>query len=162
MQLPVRNPEQGTGIQQTGGIFGLASYIAAHHDTIEADFCRYFGVDLLDLYRGRLSLRKIGVLLRALPGDSATAIAVHGEAALWTVTNYQLADVVDAAALTCWAVVAANSKRTPRVPPRSYRPKRPGSGTPDTADDTPRMSTADEVRAFFGPTSITYTGSDKP
>lgn len=97
------------------------------------------------------------MLLRALPHDSALQVETHGEAALWTLTNYQLADIVDTTALTQWAVVAANSKRAPRVPSRYPRPSRRRE---PSLDETPQMSTSDEVRAFFGPSSITYVGAD--
>lgn len=105
-----------------------------------------------------MSLRKIGVLLRALPGDSMLGRAVHGEAGSWTLTNYQLADVIDAAALTYWAVIAAHAKRPPRTPPRYPRPAQVAAGGDPDDDDTERLSTSEEIRAFFGPASITYVG----
>lgn len=39
---------------------------------MEADLSRYHRVDFRDYYRGRLSLRRIGVLLRYLPREAAT------------------------------------------------------------------------------------------
>lgn len=56
---------------------------------------RYYGVDLLDLWRGRLSLRRVAVLVDTLPPSSATAVAVHGERALWGPTEHLLATIVD-------------------------------------------------------------------
>jgi hypothetical protein len=39
---------------------------------VEADLLRYFQVDLLDLWRGRLSYRRLALLIRHLPSESWT------------------------------------------------------------------------------------------
>lgn len=69
-----------------------------HGDEIEADLQRYYGLDLLDLYRGRLSLRKVGVLIAHLPLGSATVAALSGAAEGWVMGDYLLADVFNATA----------------------------------------------------------------
>lgn len=40
---------------------------------MEADLARYYQIELADLWRGRLSLRRLFVLLRWLPYESAVA-----------------------------------------------------------------------------------------
>lgn len=51
---------------------------------MEADFQRYYGIDYLDRWRGKLSLRRIHVLMRQLPAQSATASAMRDYEAHWS------------------------------------------------------------------------------
>lgn len=37
---------------------------------MEADLQRFYNIDLVDLYRGKLSLRKLSILVEHLPSDS--------------------------------------------------------------------------------------------
>lgn len=46
---------------------------------MEADLSRYHRVDFRDYYRGGLSLRRIGVLLRYLPREAATNYVARDE-----------------------------------------------------------------------------------
>ncbi|WP_131814125.1 hypothetical protein [Mycolicibacterium fortuitum] len=77
-----------------GKLIGLLRLLGEHGDAIEADLQRYYQLDLCDLYRGTLSLRRIGVLVRQLPGESALVRSIYGPgyspvdllADLWTVT----------------------------------------------------------------------------
>lgn len=73
----------------------LAVVLRHHSGPLEADLARVYGIDLLDFWRGRLSLRALSVRVRYLPRGSA----------LWQVTNsdltwpdetYLLATAVDA------------------------------------------------------------------
>ncbi|MEV0494783.1 hypothetical protein [Streptomyces atratus] len=66
-----------------------------HAEAIEADLLRHYGVDLLDWHRGRLSSRRLALLVQHMPRDSALARELHGEAAEWTVVEHLLAHVVD-------------------------------------------------------------------
>lgn len=108
-----------------------------HPDEVEADLQRYYAVDLRDLWRGGLTLRRVGVLLRGLPDDSLFATAMRREtpastasagdldAARWGMTHELLAAVIDATNQVGWAVFqAASSKRLP--PPAPFL--RPGKG----------------------------------
>lgn len=61
---------------------------------MEADLARYYRLELADLWRGRLSLRRLAVLIRHLPADSAVAVALGGEG--WTLSHYLMADMVHA------------------------------------------------------------------
>lgn len=72
---------------------------------IEADLQRHYGTDLCDLWRGKVSLRRIAVLVRQLPPDSRTAHnlrGVYGEAAQWTTTEALLAVAIDELAALRW------------------------------------------------------------
>ncbi|MFI6107263.1 hypothetical protein [Streptomyces sp. NPDC051310] len=65
-------------------------------------------MDLLDWHRGRLSSRRLAVLVRHMPRDSALARAVHGEAADWGVSDYLLAAAVDHLAESNWMFATVN------------------------------------------------------
>lgn len=84
---------------------GLLSLIREHGDAIEADLA-FRGYDLLDLWRGKLSPRKVDVLIRGLPADSATRMAMNERQPLWSRTDFILADLVDATNSVAW--VSAN------------------------------------------------------
>jgi hypothetical protein len=117
-----------------------------HHAAVEADFAHYYpGVDLADLWHGRLSWRRVGVLLAGLPTHgTALARALTGtDAGEWTVTDYLLAEVVDAARLNVWATAQVNSTRRIKQPDPLPRP-----GDGDAGSSIPGSSRA-AVRAFF-------------
>jgi hypothetical protein len=82
--------------------------VEEHAEALEADLLRHYGVDLLDWHRGRLSSRRLAVLVRHMPRDSALARAVHGEAADWDVSDYLLAAAVDHLAESNWMFATVN------------------------------------------------------
>ncbi|MEU0949166.1 hypothetical protein ABZ379_41795 [Streptomyces canus] len=90
---------------------------------------RHYGVDLLDWHRGRLSSRRLRVLVEHLPADSSYARAVHGEQADWTVTDHLLAAVVDHLAVANWmfATVHRDEDAEPAEYPEAV--PRPGEGS---------------------------------
>ncbi|QWW20127.1 hypothetical protein I6B53_03250 [Schaalia sp. 19OD2882] len=63
------------------GIPGLLSLLARRWEAIEADLLRVYGVDLLGLFRGELTLRRLAVLVRGMPPGSTTAFLEGGRAA---------------------------------------------------------------------------------
>ncbi|MFI6467684.1 hypothetical protein [Streptomyces sp. NPDC050528] len=115
-------------------------------------------MDLLDWHRGRLSSRRLAVLVKHLPRDSATLDGLHGEAAQWSVTDYLLASAVDQLAEANWMFATVN--RDEDADPLEYpkpvpRPEThnssPAHGTsappPDTAtEDNPSPA---ELARFF-------------
>lgn len=118
-------------------------------------------MDLLDWHRGRLSSRRLAVLVRHLPQDSATLRELHGEVADWTVGDYLLAAVVDQLTEANWMFATVN--RDEDAEPLDY-PKpvpRPGAAErtagADTAEPAPgasepppvRNPTATELAQFF-------------
>lgn len=71
------------------------------------------GIDLLDFWRGRMTARRLDLLISHLPVESALAIALNpdnAELTRWRAGDYILADLVD-------ATMAAHFKN-PRPYPR--------------------------------------------
>lgn len=71
--------------------------LTEYHEELEIDLHGQ-GVDLLDVWRGRLSLRRLELLIRHLPATSRLGRAVNPDSALhaeWTPTTYLLADLFD-------------------------------------------------------------------
>ncbi len=118
-----------------GKIAALDAFLDEYADDVEADLAA-LDVDLLDLYRGGLSYRRLGVLVERLPAESATKTAVrerlddddvpvaepagHGP---WSHTDLLLASVLDALHVLAWQNTQIHgSKRT--SPPEPVR--RPG------------------------------------
>lgn len=82
------------------GIVGLLRLLREHEDAVEADLSQYHHIDYRDRWRfdeagtRRLTLRRIVVLLRHLPADSATMRAL-GRPGL-RFEHYLLADLFTA------------------------------------------------------------------
>lgn len=72
-------------------------------------------MDLADLYRGRLTPRRLAVFIAGFPADSATARAVQGPTVRWTLTDQLLASVFDALAAISWQL--GGDKHAPRPKP---------------------------------------------
>jgi hypothetical protein len=120
--------------------------LSEHHSAIEADLAHYYGADLLDLYRGTLSVRKLFALVSGLPQGSALHRALRGDAADWDTNDYLLAAVVDYLAVANWLFIQANSKKGTKNPfPEPV--KRPGAKSKD--DEPKRFASAKEVSAFL-------------
>ncbi|MGI5196932.1 hypothetical protein ACQEVY_25395 [Streptomyces sp. CA-288835] len=121
-------------------------------DELEADLLEFFGVDLLNLWRGRLSLRRIGVLINSLmnkPGRSTLLMAMD-ERAKWSEREYLLARMSDALELSNFLFLKAN------VPDEDARDlefpapiPRPGEPEPQPTSKV-EFSDAAELTTFFG------------
>jgi hypothetical protein len=99
---------------------------------------RFYGIDLLGLWRGELSPRRLAALVSNLPRDAAVHRATYGERARWGDTEHLLADVVDLLQLLWWAQTKDGSKNRNRpkplprpgvTPPKDERTERIGSGS---------------------------------
>ncbi|MEV3860711.1 hypothetical protein AB0J38_41180 [Streptomyces sp. NPDC050095] len=117
---------------------------------LEADLLEFFGIDLLDVWRGRLSLRRIGVLIDALvkkPGRS-TLLAAMDERASWSESDYLLARVSDALELSNFLFLKANAEQSDdlELPDPVARP---GDPEPQPVPE-PEFASSGEVSAFFG------------
>ncbi|WP_115728245.1 hypothetical protein [Actinomyces culturomici] len=76
-------------------------------------------MDLLNLFRGRLTLRRLGVLIKGLPPGSATGYAEGGAAAL----SNEAALIRDVGwRLECAVLGAAGAKQS-QLPPRPEPPE---------------------------------------
>lgn len=77
----------------------------------------YHGLDIRDLWRGRLTWRRLGVLIRGLPVESLTRTAIRNETPVtalrsqssdadygpWTQTDMLLAELIDLTRWLQWA-----------------------------------------------------------
>ncbi|MFE9258612.1 hypothetical protein [Streptomyces sp. NPDC006879] len=87
-------------------------------------------MDLLDWHRGRLSSRRLAVLVKHMPQDSAVGRELHGEDSQWKVTDYLLAAAVDHLAAANWMFACVNTDEESDPPQAPVPVPRPG-GDPD-------------------------------
>ncbi|WP_457032608.1 hypothetical protein [Kitasatospora sp. P5_F3] len=113
-------------------------------------------MDLLDWHRDRLSSRRLAVLIKHLPRDSALTRELHGDAADWSTTDYLLANVVDHLAVANWmfATINRDEEAEPLDPPEPVT--RPGGATGEEPGEVaihqeavPEVS-ASTLALFFG------------
>ncbi|MEO3974257.1 hypothetical protein [Streptomyces sp. CAU 1734] len=111
---------------------------------------RHYGVDLLDWHRGELSSRRLAILVKHLPRDSAVNRELHGEEAEWSVTDHLLAATVDHLAAANWMFATVNSEDAPTDPPEPV--PRPGRAVTEDElpGDEPSRPGPDEITRFFG------------
>lgn len=96
-------------------------FVREHADPIEADLQAHYGLDMwAEMAAGRLSLRRLRTLISNLPPTSHLSVAIHGEAARWTLTDDLLAGVLNAVQGANWQRGA--SKSAPRPKP-IHRPQ---------------------------------------
>jgi hypothetical protein len=121
-----------------GKILTLAAFLDTYAEEVESDLLT-LGVDLRDLWRGGLSYRRLGVLIRHLPAHSATKTAVrddttdeqinglpdpegHGP---WSTTDLLLALIADGINTLAWQNTQIHGgKKAKSDPPAPIR--RPG------------------------------------
>jgi len=115
---------------------------------VEADLLRFYGVDLLDYHRGRLTPRRLRVLIRHLPKEAALVRALRGgEDVEWGLAEHLLAAAVDQLAAGNWLFATAHTPEDRDPPERPEPVPRPGLDTP--AAETPTATPA-QIAAFFG------------
>ncbi|MFG2228032.1 hypothetical protein [Streptomyces sp. NPDC048644] len=142
---------RGGRVRQLGKLIGAIHAIRDFSDELEADFLEFFGVDLLDVWRGRLSLRRVHVLIQSLikkPGRS-TFLAQVDESASWSVMDHLLARVSDATEISNYLFIKANSEGPDELQvPEPVQ--RPGQGTQEKPKE-PEHAFADgaELSSFF-------------
>lgn len=71
---------------------------------------------MVDLYRGKLSVRLLGVLVRQLPAKSALVTALNGGQPVWSLTDHLLADL--------WALLVRLLGDPKKVPDDIDNPRR--------------------------------------
>ncbi|MDJ0465193.1 hypothetical protein [Streptomyces sp. H27-C3] len=98
-------------------------------------------MDLLDWHRGRLSSRRLAVLVKHMPRDSAVVRDLHGESAEWSVTDYLLATTVDQLAESNWMFATVNQDE--EAEPLEY-PVPVARPSGDSADESEATGTAPE------------------
>lgn len=107
------------------GSLSLCELLDKHAGEVTADFLRFYGVDIRDLFRpgGDLSPKRAITLVEHLPIDSALAAALRGGPAFhgWDRHSYLLADIYDALSLLSFITLKVNSQNPRRVEkPESY------------------------------------------
>lgn len=116
------------GVCTGGGSLALASLIDKAGEAIFQDFQDVYGLNLIDMIRDDVPPVEILLLIRGLKlGSRFVAIAQGSpEFTGWDVTQYQLANLIDAVNYTTYVLTAANSKRKPKAPKPTHRPKKEG------------------------------------
>ncbi|MGB8020747.1 MAG: hypothetical protein WCF04_05920 [Candidatus Nanopelagicales bacterium] len=132
--------------------------IEDHTAEIEADLQEVYGVALMDLFTGRLSWRRLLVLLDQLPAGSRLARAQDVRAG-WSVTDYLTAHTADTVALVAdelaalrWMYQSSHRKKGATAPkkPKPYpRLPRPGEAQRVEAP-TPKPDRRAAARALAG------------
>ncbi len=125
---------------QAGGIAGLVAYLREHGEAVEADLQRFYGVRLSDLTTGRLTWRRLRVLLSQLPRDSSVARAELGEQAEWGLSEHLQASIFDAVNAANWQ--RSGKGRPPKPLPRPGLKKQGRTLAPSVLDP-------EKTRAFL-------------
>lgn len=126
---------------QAGGIAGLVEFLRLHGAAVEADLARFYpGTRLSDLTTGRLTWRRLRVLLDGLPLSCEVNRKLHGDVADWSVSDYLAALQVDALQVANWQRSRDGSTGKNRPKPL----KRPTDTASIAAGRTPA-----EVRAYL-------------
>lgn len=121
-----------------------------YFEELEADLLEFFGIDLLDIWRGRLSLRRVGVLINSLmrKAGRSTLLMAMNDKTEWTEDTYLLARISDAMETSNYLFTRANFEVSEDLP----EPKpitRPGETEPAPAVQ-PEMSSPQEIMDLFG------------
>ena len=105
---------------ERGGIFGLVRLLEEFGEAVEYDLIA-LGLRRDWLGTERLSWRDLLVIVKGSPRTSALARAQHGEAALWGIAEYLLANAVDALHDANWQRAGKKSAKKPKRIPRPGR-----------------------------------------
>ncbi|MER6770543.1 hypothetical protein ACF1D2_11690 [Streptomyces bacillaris] len=111
-------------------------------------------MDLLDWHRGRLTSRRLAVLVKHMPRDSAVSRELDGDGAEWTVTDYLLAAAVDHLAAANWMFASVNTDEDAEPPEPPAPVPRPGDATepeevPDEGLAPSQAPSRSELLRFF-------------
>lgn len=85
----------------SGKLLSLVYLLREHGEALEADFQHHYGLELLDLYRGKISPRRAALLALKLPAGSVVWQEMGGPLA-WTVQDYFAAAQLHAAQVNNW------------------------------------------------------------
>lgn len=120
--------------------------ILEHFTELEADFLRFYGVDLPEALWGPapVSARRFRVLLEALPRESALVRGFDPHNGAWGNTEELLAVLAEQVDAGNRLFFAAHAKKGTR-PPKPLEIRRPGQ-----VQQRRRQSSPAEVARFFG------------
>lgn len=97
------------------------------------------------MWRGTLSPRKVDILIRGLPADSATRMAMNERQPLWSRTDFILADLVDAMNSVAW--IMAN-REVPKAKQSKFPAPYPRPGADKASGKRGSTISADDLLAF--------------
>lgn len=122
---------------------GLVALLREHGEAIEADLRQHYHVRLNELFRpgGDLTWRELGVLVRQLPPDSRTRLALGQSDGLWTLGDHLTALAIDELRTANWQRANAGAKSVSKKPPPIDRPG-VGKKAKRSAHDDPKRSAA--------------------
>lgn len=104
----------------------------------------------MDVFRGRLSWRKLAMLLAHLPADSACARLVN-DGDPWDTSQHLLAMIADGVHEVAWVTAQANSREKVARPEPIPRPGRKGGRGHQPDHKTKRKhASIEDLRRFFG------------
>lgn len=102
----------------------------AHGPAVEADFHRFYGLDIRALFDAN-QWRKLGNLVKHLPPESATAQAITGRP-YWSTESYLLAALFDATQVGNWQ--RGGGKKASKPKPLKRPSKAVTAATPDVRE----------------------------
>jgi len=143
-----------------GGIVGLPEFLSEWWEAIEADFQRFYGLDLAQACWGSqaVGVRRLHNLIQRLPDASELGRALAGPAADWDDRTELLAVIGDRLGDALFLLQGLGGVKQPqRFPPLPRPPVE--TGEPEMVEP-PRMSTAAEIREFFHATGTRGVVSD--
>lgn len=103
---------------------------------------RIYAIDVCDFWRGKLSLRRLRVLIEHLPTDSATLRALAGidsQLASWSLSDLLLGRLIDETSLLRWQWESAHLSKT------SQQRRQPQSVLPDVKTRVSTSADADVI-----------------
>lgn len=76
-----------------------------HTAAVEADFFRFYGLDVRGVWTGKLTFRQVCNLILQLPDESALRKELGGPATIWSHTDYLLAGLIDEMKYQTWVMM---------------------------------------------------------
>lgn len=137
-------------------MIGLGALVVEHFDAVEADFARFYGVDLPAALWGPepVTYRRLAVLVRGIPAESALGFATGGYRPGWGATEELLAVLAELVDLGNRTFFRVNSKRGAQQPRPIEIPRPPD---PNEEPKKRRPATSEDLKALFGGAAV-YTG----
>lgn len=104
---------------------GVVELVEEHGDALEADLQRFYQIELAGLFTHppTLSIRRLRVLVRHLPHDSATRRELEADDAGWSLNEHLLALVVDAVRAGNWQRGGGKGAKPKPIPRPGHRPR---------------------------------------
>lgn len=137
-------------------MIGLGVLVVEHFDALEADFARFYGADLPGLLWGPepVTYRRLSVLVRGIPAESALGISTGALRPGWGATEELLATVVELVDAGNRSFFRVHSKRGAQQP-KPIKVTRPAD--PNEPPKRRRKATSEDLVAMFGG-AARYTG----